>query len=277
MLLWKELVATIAPYLSTWGFAFCFMTALELLLGRGERQSLAGRVPGLIFWTLWLPVTGVVYAGYHALWDWLGLRPLIVLPLDFGWTGVAALVIAPIAGATVYDFFFYWCHRAQHRWLWRFHAVHHSIRDLSAVNAYHHISEPLFQAALILLPASLIVRDTGPVVPFMMVLIYFQASFIHSPARIHLGPLRAFIADNRFHRIHHSLEERHFDRNFGAFTTLWDRLFGTVHFPAVDEWPDVGLAGIDQPRTIPQWLTLPFRFGREDRALASRAAPLEGA
>jgi sterol desaturase/sphingolipid hydroxylase (fatty acid hydroxylase superfamily) len=263
MPLWNQIVALATPWLATWGFAFSFMTALELLLSRGTPQPLSARLPGLVFWSLWVPVSGLVYVGFHALWGWLGVAPLIVLPLTFSWTGALAIVAAPIAGAIVYDFFFYWCHRAQHRWLWRFHAVHHSIRDLSTVNAYHHLSEPFVQTLLILLPTSLIVNDTGAAAPFMTVLIYFQASLIHSPVRLHLGPLRAAIADNRFHRIHHSLEPRHFDRNFGAFTTLWDRLFGTAYFPAADEWPDVGLAEIAPPRTVAEWLTLPLRYGRE--------------
>ena len=73
------------------------------------------------------------------------IRPLITLPLHFTWLGAAAIVATPLAAAAVYDFFFYWCHRAEHRWLWRFHAVHHSIRDMNAVNAYHHPTEPVFQ------------------------------------------------------------------------------------------------------------------------------------
>lgn len=254
------LLAAVAPYAWSWGFAFAFMTALELLLARGE-QRIATRLPGLFFWMLWLPVSGLIYAGFHAMWAALGIKPLITIPLGFSWAGVAAIVATPLAAAAVYDFFFYWCHRAEHRWLWRFHAVHHSIRDMNAVNAYHHVTEPLFQTALILLPASLIVSETGMVAPLMIVLLHFQASFIHSPATIHFGPARALIVDNRFHRIHHSLEERHFDKNFGAFTTIWDRLFGTAHFPARDEWPDVGLAEIDQPRNVGEWLTLPWRYG----------------
>ena len=258
----NRIVAEIAPLAWTWGFSFAFMTALELLLGHGE-QKFASRLPGLIFWLLWLPFSQLVYAGFHALWAEIGIRPLVVLPLEFTWLGAAAIVATPIASAAVYDFFFYWCHRAEHRWLWRFHAVHHSIRDMNAVNAFHHITEPIFQTGLILLPASLIVSETGSVASLMVVLLYLQASFIHSPARIHFGPARAFFVDNRFHRIHHSLEERHFDRNFGAFTTIWDRLFGTAHFPAADEWPDVGLVAIDQPRNVGEWLSLPWRYGRQ--------------
>lgn len=251
-------ITALAPYAWAWGFAFAFMTAVELVLPRG-RERLSSRLAGLGFWALWLPVSSLVHGGYHRLWDWLGVPPLIVLPLDFGWAGAAAIVAAPVAAAVVYDFFFYWCHRAQHRWLWRYHAVHHSIRELNAVNAYHHISEPLFQLVLIVLPISLIASDSGATASAMVVLLHLQSSYIHSPARFDFGPLGRAIVDNRYHRIHHSLEERHFDRNFGAFTPLWDWLFGTAHFPRADEWPDVGLAGIDQPRTLWQWIALPWR------------------
>jgi sterol desaturase/sphingolipid hydroxylase (fatty acid hydroxylase superfamily) len=245
-------------------FGFAFMTALELLIPR-TKQSAAGRIQGLFFWILWIPATAISFAAFRALWAAIGIPPLIVLPLDFSWAGVlAAAVLAPLAGAFVGDFFFYWFHRGQHAFFWRFHAVHHSIRDMNAVNAFHHPSEGVIQALLYLLPTSLIVADTGPAVPMMTVLIYFQASFIHSPAAIHLGPLRHVLVDNRFHRIHHSLQEEHFDRNFGAFTTFWDRLFGTAWWPAREEWPDTGLAEVDQPRNVREWVTLPWRFGRPE-------------
>jgi sterol desaturase/sphingolipid hydroxylase (fatty acid hydroxylase superfamily) len=99
----------------------------------------------------------------------------------------------------------------------------------------------------------------------MLILLQLQASFIHSSSRIDLGPLRLFLCDNRFHRIHHSVEERHFDKNFGAFTTLWDRLFGTAWFPEKDEWPETGLAEIDQPRSLRRWFDLPARLRRREQ------------
>jgi sterol desaturase/sphingolipid hydroxylase (fatty acid hydroxylase superfamily) len=260
-----HLLETARPTAIGMAFGFSFMTALELLLPRGEKVSLPSRLHGMIFWILWIPPTAISFTLFRMLWAWLGVPPLIVLPLNFTWAGaIAAAILAPLAGAFVGDFFFYWFHRGQHAFFWRFHAVHHSIREMSAVNAFHHVSEGAIQALLYLLPTSLIVADTGPAVPMMSVLIYFQASFIHSPAAIHLGPLRSILVDNRFHRIHHSLEERHFDRNFGAFTTFWDRIFGTAYWPQRQEWPAVGLHEIDQPRSIRQWLTLPWRFGREE-------------
>lgn len=246
--------------LTVLAFGFALMTAVELLIPRGPAVTMRARLMGLLFWILWLPVTGLIFAGFHALWGWLGVRPAIVLPLRFEWLGPVALVAAPLAAAFVSDFFFYWFHRAQHAWFWRFHAVHHSITELTTVNAFHHPAEALFQAVLMMAPASLVLADAGPEVPAMTILLYIQSTLIHSSTRLHLGPLRVLLVDNRFHRIHHSVEPRHFDRNFGAITTLWDRLFGTAHFPAADEWPETGIAEAAQPRTVRQWVDLPWRI-----------------
>lgn len=236
----------------------CLVTAIEIALPRG-RISLIGRLSGVLFWTVLLFVTVAANTGLSAVWRAIGIQPLIVLPLRLQWAGPVAAFVAPILGAVIYDFFFYWFHRAQHRWLWRYHQVHHAIRELSAANSYHHISEPFFQWIGMLVPASLLFADTGIAAPVVAILLHFQGSFIHSPMQLNLGPLRIFFCDNVFHRIHHSLEPQHFDRNFGGFTTLWDQLFGTAYFPMPGEWPATGLAGVDPPETVEQWIMLPFR------------------
>lgn len=240
-------------------FALAVVTVVELLLPKGE-SGLRGRLQGLIFWIIWIPTTTLALSAFALLWRYLGIEPLFTIPLTMSWAGAFAIVAAPLAGALVADFFFYWLHRAQHAWFWRYHAVHHAIRDMNAVNSYHHISQSLFDILLFVIPTSLIVSNTGDVVPVMSALILLYPFLIHSPTRFNMGKLRVVLADNRFHRIHHSLEERHFDRNFGAFTTVWDRLFGTAYFPAADEWPDTGIANVDQPRTVKDWILLPHRL-----------------
>ncbi len=255
----REMLVSLQATLTLYVFAVAVMTAIELVTAC-ERHSLRSRLPGFVFWIIWSAVATVTYGGFHLLWRHLGITPLIVLPLDFTWAGAIAIVAAPIAGAFVGDFFFYWCHRAQHRWLWRYHAVHHSVRELNSTNSFHHVTEPLIQTILIVLPSSLIVSQSGAIVPVIALMLHMQSSYIHSSSKWHIGPLRAVFVDNRFHRIHHSLEERHYDRNFGAVTTLWDRLFGTAHFPAADEWPATGIHEVDQPRTLREWVDLPWRM-----------------
>jgi len=99
-----------------------------------------------------------------------------------------------------------------------------------------------------------------------------QSQYIHSPTRLHFGPLWRLVYDNRFHRIHHSLEPRHFEKNFGVTTPLWDWMFGTLYVPAKDEWPDTGLADQADMDGIVDFLWRPFhrpkRPEREDQAAA---------
>lgn len=246
----------------------CVLTAAELLWPRGE-QTPAARLGGIVVWLIYIPCAAVLSKLLRALWDVVGLRPMFALNLDFRSLGVLGLVVAPVLGAMLYDFFFYVYHRAQHRWLWRWHAVHHSIRDLNAVNSYHHVIEPALQTTLLVVPATLLFCDTGTTIPLMAILMRLHASWIHSPTRLHLGPLSAVVCDNRFHRIHHSLEEAHYNRNFGAFTTLWDRLFGTAHIPRSDEWPATGLQDVAQPASVREWLTLPFRLNKTGETAAA--------
>ena len=255
------LIEPIAAGVGRMTFAFALLTALEILLPKNA-GSLTGRLRGVLFWLLWIPVTVTVFALFRALWADLGIPPLIEIPLDMPWLGLASGIVAPLIGAFIGDFFFYWFHRGQHAFFWRFHAVHHSIRDMNAVNSFHHISESLISVLLFVIPTSLIVTHTGPVPVMMSAALLIYPILLHSPTQVNFGAWRAIFADNRFHRIHHSVEDHHFDKNFGAFTTLWDRVFGTAYFPAKDEWPDVGLEGLEQPRSVKDWLWLPARVGR---------------
>jgi sterol desaturase/sphingolipid hydroxylase (fatty acid hydroxylase superfamily) len=256
-----------------WLFVLAVLTLFEMVNRRGT-ESLGVRAYGALYWVLSVPLWVLSSQVLYAAWDVLGVRPLFVLNVpDGGWQAIAIGVGAALVVAVAHDFFFYWFHRAQHAFLWRWHAVHHSVRDLNAVNSYHHISEPLLETLLIQAPLTLLIGNAGPVLPFVALTLWLHVVWIHSPTRATLGPLRAVLVDNRFHRIHHSLEERHFDKNFGAFTTVWDRLFGTCHMPAKDEWPDVGLDDRPQLAGVGDWFAAPWREG-EPQAPAPLGDPL---
>lgn len=196
------------------------------------------------------------------------LSPLTVIDLtpltgsSFWPLKILGWLAAGLLGGMIGNFFYYWWHRAQHTvpLLWRIHKVHHSITELSATSSYHHFTEDFFQYFLVIIPTALLIRvDGGEVPSLVLAVLATQSYFIHSSANINIGPLRYIIGDNRFHRIHHSREARHFDKNFGTNTPLWDVLFGTAYFPKRGEWPAVGLADVAEPQTIRDYLTLPFR------------------
>lgn len=221
----------------------CFIVAIELVWGRHEPVVSAGRrVRAMLFHLLYLPIAvsiGVL------------MRPLTGPPLlDLG---MWAVLLVPF----LWDFFYYWTHRAQHAipFLWRFHAVHHSIERLAAGSGFHHPMEAAVRAVLVTVPLSFV--TTQPWIAGAV--LGLQGIYLHSEVRPHFGRLAWIVCDNRVHRIHHSLEAQHFDKNFGAFTLIWDKLFGTAHFPQNHEWPDVGLDDRSEPRTVSDWLLQPVR------------------
>jgi sterol desaturase/sphingolipid hydroxylase (fatty acid hydroxylase superfamily) len=191
----------------------------------------------------------------------LDLRPLTQSPSlavrIVGW------LIAAFAASMIGNFFYYWVHRSQHRFapLWAFHRVHHSITEMSALSSYHHLTEDTLQYFCVGVPLALLLRvDDGGAVPWIVLTVVgTHAFFIHSSVNLNIGPLRYIIGDNHFHRIHHSREERHFDKNFGTSTPLWDVLFGTAHFPKKGEWPAVGLSDVEEPKRVLDFFLLPFQ------------------
>src|SRR5882724_7635871 len=220
-------------------YASSFCLLLELVRP-ANRISMISRVRGACFWLAYIVITATFFAAFNRFWASLGLHPLITVNL--GWLSASEHVslkalgwlAAPIAAMTIGEFFYYWFHRLQHAnsFLWRFHAVHHSLREMSAWNNNHHFTEEIFRIPFIVLPASLILQpDPGYVPPIIVAVLAMQAQFEHSSTKFNLGILRYVIADNRFHRIHHSLEQQHWNKNFGSFTLVWDIIFGTTRFP----------------------------------------------
>jgi sterol desaturase/sphingolipid hydroxylase (fatty acid hydroxylase superfamily) len=240
------------------------MWGLERLFSK-QKISSASQVRSMVFWLVAGLASAVATSIYDLLDRKLSPRPLVIIPLNgwfaHPWIHWSMYVIAPLLGMILYDFFGYWLHRAQHKWFWRFHSVHHSIEELSGINSYFHWTEPFFRICFISLPAAYLVGIDGLESIFIIeLLVKVQGNYLHTPTSLHLGPvLRRVIADNRFHRVHHSVEPRHFNTNFAAGTTLWDQLFGTAYFPAEDEWPDVGVVGEPSARTLREYLWGPFQ------------------
>lgn len=246
-------------------WAFTALVACELIAPR-ERHSLGSRLRGALYWTIYLPLAGAIVSGFSALRRAMGLKPLLELNLTPSsslpaWAQVCLGIVGALAVALFIDFLYYWCHRAQHRWFWRFHAIHHSIRELNAVNSYHHWSEELIRVPFMAAPMALVFNIQIAQADALAATLALQTWWIHSPLSVNVGPLGRLLNNNHLHRIHHSMEPRHFDRNFGGFSILWDQLFGTAYFPEQSEWPRTGVAETLEPATVVEFLFRPFQLG----------------
>ena len=247
--------------------AATLIAVVESILPQQEQQTTISRFRGAVFWVVYIIITATAIVGFWKVWRTLGLSPafhidLSVLsqstnPVLASLGGMFAMLIVIQFG----EFFYYWFHRLQHsvRLLWHFHAVHHSLRNMNAFNSNHHFTEEVFRIPFITIPMSLLFSFEQGYVPWLFAaLMGWQGIYEHSATRVHFGPLRYLVPDNRFHRIHHSMEPHHFERNFGSGSALWDFIFGTIYYPKNSEWPRVGIEEIDEPRSIREFLFAPF-------------------
>lgn len=161
--------------------------------------------------------------------------PAIVAIPALGWLGVLFVLLLT-------DFVAYWLHRAQHRWFWRFHAVHHAPREMRVhLGALGHPVEAVLRIFLAGIPLSFIDTRLIAVPTAIIVFRRFLEFYIHAETSAHLGPLGRVLVDNRFHRLHHGRAAQYRDCNFGITFSFWDSMFGTAKWPADDEWPEVGV------------------------------------
>jgi sterol desaturase/sphingolipid hydroxylase (fatty acid hydroxylase superfamily) len=70
------------------------------------------------------------------------------------------------------------------------------------------------------------------------------------------------------HRVHHSLDKAHIDRNFGGVLIIWDRLFGTFCAEGPSAIHDFGMAGFDSDASNPVDIAT-----REWRGMLTAARP----
>lgn len=262
-------------YASRIFLAALVIALLEYLLPQ-SRHSLMSRVRGAIFWAAYIPITATGLILFGRLWAQLGISPLF--HLDFSVLSssphqslrVLGGIVASLLLIQVAEFFYYWFHRAQHTFpfLWRFHAEHHSIREMNAFNSNHHFSEELLRIPFITIPISLLFSFEQGYVPWLWAfLMGWQGIYEHSATKIHFGIFRYIVPDNRFHRIHHSNQPEHFNRNFGSGSALCDIVFGTAYYPRNDEWPDTGLDHMDEPKSMREFLLRPFRPKKSETSI----------
>ena len=199
--------------------------------------------------------TGIAILIFEFMHEWYGGRPVAIdLPdwlIAIGFT-VCLFVLD--------DFARYWVHRLLHRVpvLWAFHKVHHSATSLNPITVFrtHPIEGVLFVIRGALVHGILVavfIFFFGDQVTLITV---FGASVLSCTfntlganlrhSHISIGfwkPVERIFISPAQHQIHHSVAERHFDKNFGVAFAFWDLAFGTHCHSEPDEKLQFGLGG----------------------------------
>jgi sterol desaturase/sphingolipid hydroxylase (fatty acid hydroxylase superfamily) len=179
--------------------------------------------------------------------------------------GLAASIIAILCYLLLSDFFYYWFHRLQHtRLLWSQHRLHHSDKHLNVLTTHRHhwLEEPL-RVMIMILPMSLIFEIRTVHLVVLTIIITQWVYLLHANLRLSFGPLTSIIAGPQYHRIHHSIEAGHRNKNFATYFPVWDILFGTYYRPAPGEFPATGVQGTVSEASWRE-IIWPFTFSRRE-------------
>lgn len=188
-----------------------------------------------------------------------------LLDVDFLRRGVLSdwltgVIIALFTGCifVVDDFTKYLLHRWMHHWplLWAIHKVHHSAETLTPITVYrvHPLEGVLYGLRTAVAQGTTLAVFLflfGDAVDLYTVLGVNVLSFVfhvtgsnlrHSHIAIRYWPwLEHVLISPAQHQVHHSIAEKHHDKNFGVAFAVWDWLFGSLHLSERDEELTFGL------------------------------------
>lgn len=201
-------------------------------------------------------VISTVVAGHFAYWV---LSGIFGAPSHApGPAGPFMLFAFTVTMLLAYDLSYYLYHRAQHQIpiLWELHKVHHSAEVMIGVtkDRVHPVDEIMNRwwdgvipglcygiwLFFALDPVELTVFGIN--VYFLRNTLLMMDFVRHTNWKFTYGRyLGLILLSPHYHQLHHSVAEKHWDKNFGLGLVIWDRMFGTLVVPEPDENFQFGL------------------------------------
>ena len=245
---------------------FALMALWEVFAPRRERTvTRAARWPnnlGVVavdtLLVRFLLPTAAVGVALHAEANGWGLLAFLGWPY---WLKIAVAVVA-------LDLAIYLQHVLFHAvpTLWRLHRMHHADLDIDVTTGVRF--HPIEILLSLVIKIGVVAALGAPAVAVLIFEILLNATSMFSHSNVRLpgpidGVMRWLVVTPDMHRVHHSIDPRETNTNFGFNFSVWDRLFGT-YLPA----PAAGHAGMTIGLTqfrdpaelrLDRMLTQPFR------------------
>jgi sterol desaturase/sphingolipid hydroxylase (fatty acid hydroxylase superfamily) len=191
-----------------------------------------------------------VAAGHVSYWVLTGIFGAPAHPA--GPASTVTLAAFTVTMLIAYDLSYYLYHRMQHAipLLWELHKVHHSAQIMVGVtkDRVHPLDDIMNRWWDGLIPGLcygiwlFFALDPVELTVFGLNVYLLRNTILmmdfvrHTHLRLPYGRhLSAILISPHYHQLHHSIAEKHWDRNFGLTLTIWDRLFGTLVVPEPDE------------------------------------------
>jgi alkylglycerol monooxygenase len=154
------------------------------------------------------------------------------------WLYVAAFIGLDFAG--------YWSHRFSHtiNILWNRHIIHHSSEEFNLACALRQSVSEIFAVFTFLYIPMALIGIPAIVIAVVAPLHLFAQFWYHTRLIGRMGWLEYIIVTPSHHRVHHAINPRYMDRNYGQIFIIWDKMFSTYQ-AELDEDPPV--YGISRP------------------------------
>jgi sterol desaturase/sphingolipid hydroxylase (fatty acid hydroxylase superfamily) len=131
-------------------------------------------------------------------------------------------------GLLAYDFCYYWLHRFGHTMalFWAAHSIHHQSEDYNLSTALRQTSSGWIAGWVFYLPMALV--GFPPLVFGVVALIDLLYQYwVHTQQIGKLGWFDRWFCSPSNHRVHHAVNEKYLDKNYGGILIIWDRMFGS--------------------------------------------------
>ena len=148
---------------------------------------------------------------------------------EYGW---AYYIFSIVWMFFLHDAYFYWSHRLMHhpflfKWV---HLTHHKSNNPSPWTAYaFHPLEAVLETAIVPIIAFSIPTHRTAIIAYMLFQIiyniYGHLGYEIFPTNMHKHWLGKWFNTSVSHNMHH----KYATQNYGLWTTIWDRTFGTMH------------------------------------------------
>ncbi len=191
--------------------------------------------PNILVWFTTLFIIG--YINKH---------DLVILHI---WPHDLPIGIQEIMVVLISDLLRYWLHRLNHTipFLWRLHAVHHSVDKLYWMNTTRfHPIEKAMQFMMDVLPFMML-GVSKEVIGLHLVLYGVNGFFQHSNIDLRYGWLNYIVSSTELHRWHHSRKPEESNKNYGNNVIVWDLLFGSFFMPEGKKVNELGLINKNYP------------------------------
>lgn len=235
---------------------------------------------GYLFFNVF--VFGIVFGWSVLSYQSLSNGIIAVLGAMFGMPAPSALPVwASRAVITVmlflaYELGYWFNHWLSHKvpLLWEFHKVHHTAEVLTPLTNFRVHPVYGFVFANIIAFSTAVASGLGhymfgdatyqyALADTNIILVLFIHAYVHlQHSHVWIaftGWLGRVFVSPAHHQVHHSVDPKHFNKNFGSCLALWDWIFGTLYVPAKEREPIAfGVPGHTDAHTVRAELVQPL-------------------